>query len=323
MGVVKTSASESLEVARAVGQSTPLTDLGGSEAAGERAGFLEGVSEVDRIVSGSGSNLALALWVLPESVRRDMRVFYAFCRVVDDLADEPGFSRSEREQGLRAWREAVMSRCTTGLEGSLVVGLNRVLDRHEIPPELVCEIIRGCEMDVEGRRYRSWEELRQYCFCVASAVGLVSARIFGAKGCEAYAEDLGLALQLTNILRDSAEDWRNGERVYLPLEELEACGVEMGRWGREEPEGWGALMEMQRKRAEGFFEAAVGALPLSERRTMVAAEIMAAMYRDILKRLVAEGFRVWERRYSLSALRKLWLMGRVWAGVWLNEGAVF
>jgi phytoene synthase len=273
-------------------------------------------SEVDRIVAKSGSNLALALWVLPEAVRRDMRVFYAFCRVVDDLADEPEFSRSEREQGLRAWRESIGGGSVSGPRGSLAVELNRLVARHGIPPELLCEIIRGCEMDLEGKRYRSWEELRGYCFRVASAVGLVSARIFGATGCERYAEDLGLALQLTNILRDAAEDWRNGERVYLPLDEIEGCGVELGRWEREEPGGWQALMQIQKDRALGLFAGATRALPPSERRTMVAAEIMGAMYGAILQDLIADGFRVWKRRYSLSAVRKLWLMGKVWGRIY-------
>ncbi len=277
-----------------------------------------GVSEAERITAGSGSNLALALWVLPEAIRKDMRVFYAFCRVVDDLADEPGRSLSDRVEGLRFWRESVEFGRLAGREGSLPAELREVLAKHEIPPEWVCEIVRGCEMDLEGTRYRSWEDLKRYCFRVASAVGLVSAKIFGAEGCERYAEDLGLALQLTNILRDSAEDWRNGERVYFPLDELEACGVGVGTWSQGEPSGWRELMTMQRERAEFYFDSAAAALPGSQRRAMVAAEIMGGIYRRILREMRADGFRVWRRRYALGVGRKMWLAASIYARTWLG-----
>ncbi len=265
-------------------------------------------AEAEQITAASGSNLALALWVLPESVRRDMRVFYAFCRVVDDLADEPGLPRLTRAQGLKMWMEAVLSPVRVAGEPALAADLRRVLAKREISTELVCEIIRGCEMDLEGARYRNWEELKGYCYRVASAVGLVSAQIFGGRGCERYAEDLGLALQLTNILRDSAEDYANEGRVYLPQDEMQAAGVLEGSWVREDPRGWSDLMRLQSERTVLFYASAESALPDSERRVMVAAEIMREIYGGIFSEMVTDGFRVWERRYSLSKSRKLWVM---------------
>lgn len=264
--------------------------------------------------AASGSNLALALRVLPQSRRRDMRVFYAFCREVDDLADEPGLSVEERRLGLRRWREALSEGGAGRLREPMLAGvLREVLKRHEVPLEWAVEVVLGCEMDLEGARYRTWEDLRRYCYRVASAVGLVSARIFGGTGCDAYAEELGLALQLTNILRDAAEDYVVSGRVYLPREELERFGVMEGSWVAGQPEGWAALMKFQAARALEHYAAARACLPRRERRVMVAAEIMREVYSTLLDRMADDGFRVWERSYKLSRGRKVWLAATVFA----------
>ena len=241
-----------------------------------------------------------------------MRVFYAFCRQVDDLADEPGLPFEERRLGLRRWREALSGgRGFRSDEPPLAGALREVLLRRQVPMEWAVEVVLGCEMDLEGVQYRTWEELRRYCYRVASAVGLVSARIFGGGGCEAYAEELGLALQLTNILRDAAEDYEVSGRVYLPEEELERFGIRKGSWVTGEPEGWAAFMEFQVNRARGHFAAARALLPDSERRVMVAAEIMREVYGTLLERMAADGFRLWERSYRLSRGRKVWLAASV------------
>lgn len=264
--------------------------------------------------AGSGSNLALALRVLPQSRRRDMRVFYAFCREVDDLADEPGLPIEARREGMRRWREALSGEVNSRhREPSLAPALREVLERREVPPQWALEVVLGCEMDLEGVRYRTWEELRRYCYRVASAVGLVSARIFGGVGCEAYAEELGIALQLTNILRDAAEDYAVSGRVYLPGEELERFGVLEGSWVKGEVDGWAALMKFQAARALEHYASARAALPETERRVMVAAEIMREVYSTLLDRMADDGFRVWERSYRLSRGRKVWLAASVFA----------
>lgn len=261
-----------------------------------------------------GSNLAMALRVLPQARRRDMQVFYAFCRVVDDLADEPHFSMQERREGLRAWRHALGRERHQASEPGLAPLVRDVFSRHSVPMEWAQEIVAGCEMDLGRVRYQTWQDLKVYCYRVASAVGLVSARIFGAEGCEPYAENLGLALQVTNILRDSAEDCERLDRIYIPLEELAMFGVREGDWVRCEPEGWRGLMRMQAERARGYFEVARYALPDSERQRMVAAEIMRAVYGTLLERMEADGFRVWRERYRFSAFQKV----RLVAGAFLR-----
>ncbi len=268
-------------------------------------------AEAEAITAASGSNLALALRVLPKGRRRDMRVFYAFCRIVDDFADEPHLSFQERREGLHAWRMALSSPDGHPLDPPLANALRQVFMRHEVPFAWGLEVVRGCEMDLEGTRYDTWETLRQYCYRVASAVGLVSARIFGGRDCDLYAEELGLALQITNILRDSAEDYRVSGRIYLPADELARFGVEPGSWTTSEPKGWAALMQFQVARAKTHFEAAVAALPANQRRVMVAAEIMRNVYGTLLDRMEQDGFRVWERQYRLSRRRKAWLAASV------------
>lgn len=258
----------------------------------------------EAITAASGSNLALALRVLPRGRRNDMRVFYAFCRVVDDLADEPSLPMEQRRAGLCAWREALQAGAPTRSDPPLASALRAVLFRYGVPMDWALEVVRGCEMDLEGTRYSTWDGLRRYCYRVASAVGLVSARIFGGKGCERYAEELGLALQLTNILRDAAEDFAVSGRIYFPEEDLKRFGVEPGSWVRSEPAGWRAFMEFQVARARHHYAAAAAALPRSERRVMVAAEIMRKIYGALLDRMESDGFRIWERQYKLSSQRK-------------------
>jgi phytoene synthase len=270
------------------------------------------IQAAEEVTAASGSNLALALRVLPQSRRRDMRVFYAFCREVDDLADEPGLPLEKRRLGLQRWREALEGESGESPDEPLLASvLREVLARRQVPFEWAREVVLGCEMDLEGTRYHTWEDLRRYCYRVASAVGLVSARIFGGCGCEQYAEELGLALQLTNILRDAAEDYTVSGRVYLPREELDRFGIAEGSWADGEPGGWAALMEFQVERARCHFAAARDLLPRSERRVMVAAEIMREVYGTLLERMVGDGFRVWERAYRLSRGRKFWLAASV------------
>jgi phytoene synthase len=242
-----------------------------------------------------------------------MRVFYAFCRIADDLADEPDLSMEHRRQGLRLWRESLQSQTEIYGEPALAKELREVLARYEVPREWAVEIVLGCEMDLAGAQYRTWGDLRQYCYRVASAVGLVSARIFGGVHCEVYAEALGMALQITNILRDMAEDYAVSGRVYLPADELSRFGVREGSWVEAQPEGWAELMEFQVARAREYYAAAVAALPVSERRVMVAAEIMREVYGSLLDLMEHDGFRVWERAYRLSRGKKMWLAASVFA----------
>src|SRR4051812_23384366 len=171
--------------------------------------------EASQITRESKSNLALAFVSLGRERREDMTVFYAFCRVIDDIADEGNQPAEEKRARLAAWRAWIREASTD--EPALAAQMRPLLEKYPVTPEMFDEIISGVEMDLEQVRYATWEDLRLYCYRVASAVGLVSIEIFGYRNpqCREYAVDLGLALQTTNIIRDVRKDLENG-RIYLP-----------------------------------------------------------------------------------------------------------
>jgi 15-cis-phytoene synthase len=268
-----------------------------------------------RITSASKSNLAMAFIALPRAVRRDMNVFYAFCRVVDDLADEPGLIPDERMAALEKWRQWVAG--PKPGEPPLAAEVRDVIARHEIPVEHLIEIIFGCEMDVRGTVYETWEELRLYCYRVASVVGLVSIEIFGAKDPQAksYAVDLGLALQLTNIIRDVGHDYRTDGRIYLPRADMDHFGYDIGGLALEqEDESFRALMEFEASRADVYFQKAKEGLPAADRRSLVAAEIMRSVYSRLLRKMKRDGLRTLSRRYRLTRFEKTWCVLQGWVG---------
>ena len=260
----------------------------------------------EQITRASKSNLALAFVALPRERRRDMTTFYGFCRVVDDLADEPGMTSDERHAGLDLWK-ASLSAPQPG-ESALAGEVRALIEKYRLPIAHFIEIILGCEMDVRGTSYESWDDLQLYCHRVASVVGLVSIEVFGYTdpACRRYALDLGLALQLTNIIRDVGEDFRNGGRVYLPRADMDACGCDAERFalGRED-EAFRKVMEFEAERARGFFASAKAALPAADRQAMAAAEIMRAVYSRLLEKMASDGFQVLTRRYRLSRWEKL------------------
>src|SRR5437763_4568748 len=172
-----------------------------------------------KITRQSKSNLALAFVALGRERRRDITIFYAFCRVVDDIADSTELSIIEKQLRLANWRQ--MRRASAPEEPLLAGDVRQLMHKYSLPPDMLEEIIAGVEMDLSIARYPTFEELRVYCYRVASAVGLVSIEIFGYKNpsCRQYAIHLGLALQMTNIIRDVGKDLRSG-RIYLPQEDL-------------------------------------------------------------------------------------------------------
>jgi len=244
------------------------------------------------------SHLAFALLWLPRERRRDAMIFFRFCRAVDDLADEPGREEPEKRQLLQEWLDAIERK-------SLPAELESVVARHGIERNLLSEIVRGCAMDIRPARFETFAELEKYCWRVACAVGLASIRIFGCKepASNAYAENLGYALQLTNILRDVGEDAAAG-RIYLPLADLRRFGVteEDLLLGKPAP-GFRELMQFEAGRARGRFYAAIP--PAGDRNALAAPEIMKAIYLRILSRLERSGFPVFARRIRLGGIEKL------------------
>jgi phytoene synthase len=268
------------------------------------------------ITRRSASNLALAFVLLPRAQREAMSALYAFCRAVDDVADEESSPAAERRQTLAAWREDARLACSGGApKFGVVRELQRVIQDRRLPFELFDELIRGCEMDLEITRYDSYELLEQYCYRVASVVGLLSIEIFGYRNprCREYAVSLGKALQFTNILRDVHTDAARG-RIYLPQCELAAHGVrdEEIRRGEYSPRFRAAAAAFA-QRARRFYQLAREQLPPEDRRSMIAAELMGSVYWRLLRKLETSQFNVFGPEPTrVSKPQKLLLVARTW-----------
>ncbi len=269
------------------------------------------MSVASEITRKAKSNLAFALTILPRARREDMVIFYAFCRTMDDLADDPGVVAAERVRSLDAWENGL----TVGFETAdefqqEVISLR---DRQQIPNELLVAIIDGCRMDLQPQRFQTWDDLSGYIWKVACAVGLVSIRIFGCTdpASERYAVALGHALQLTNILRDIEEDLSNGARIYLPLADLARFHyTEQDLIGRVRDERFLALIDFQAARAENFFREAEEALPATDRAALVPARIMGEIYHLLLGKMRDDRFKVFEKRYRITKARKLAILSK-------------
>jgi phytoene synthase len=257
------------------------------------------------ITERARSNLAFALLSLPKKRRRDMVSFYAFCRVVDDIADSDDLTLAERRAKLETWRAAVRGEGPS--PDKLVDEARALAPKYGFDPDLLCEVIDGCLSDLGRSRFETFDELLRYCYQVASAVGLVSIHIFGHRHPRTrdYARHLGYALQLTNILRDVGQDARDCGRIYLPLEDLRQFGVTERQIleGRSD-DRFLALMEFQYERARDYYQRAEDELPPEDRQSMVAAEMMGQIYFEILKKLKRLEFPVFETRVGLHPLRK-------------------
>jgi len=257
-----------------------------------------------RITRQSKSNLALAFISLGRERKRDITIFYAFCRVIDDIADSSELNVVQKRVRLKAWR--TMLRAAGADEPSLARDVRSLIDKYSLSASMLEEIIAGVEMDLSISRYATFEELRVYCYRVASAVGLVSIEIFGYRNprCKEYALELGLALQMTNIIRDVGKDLRDG-RIYLPQEDLARFKYSEGELqDRQYNERFVRLMEFEARRAREFFSLAAAALPSEDRRAMVPAQIMSSVYRGLLRRMELDKFRVFEKEYRLSKTEK-------------------
>ena len=242
------------------------------------------------ITRKSASNLALAFVLLPKAKRDGMSALYAFCREVDDAADNETLPVEERRSRLAFWRADVARACAeNGETPQLRVNqdLQPVIRRHRLPFDLFDELIRGVEMDLDIKRYETYRELERYCYRVASVVGLLSIEIFGYKNpaCRDYANHLGKALQLTNILRDVRADAERG-RIYLPLAELARFRVtEQEILGRQYSARFRDLAAGVAEQARAFYQSAQKALPPEDRRSMAAAELMGSVYWRLLRKL--------------------------------------
>jgi 15-cis-phytoene synthase len=265
------------------------------------------------ITRQSSSNFYYAFKLLPAPRRRALYATYAFCRFIDDIADD---ERVRDPAALLArWREE-LSRVYGGEPTRAISrALADSVRRFAIPRRYFEEIIDGVEMDLSRKRYRTFEELRLYCYRVASAVGLICIEIFGYRNPQArkYAEHLGLAFQLTNIIRDVREDAERG-RIYLPLEDLERFAVKEDEvLSGQQSERLERLLEFEARRAREFYLEAERALPPEDRASLLTAEAMRLIYSSLLHRIEKSRYRVMDGKLRLSAPLKLLLVGRAWA----------
>lgn len=267
----------------------------------------------------SRSNFYYSFFFLPQERRDAMHAVYAFCREVDSVVDDPA-PGSDPRMHLARWRTDVAAlyradgAARVNSLNPVIVCLADHIRRLGIPQEYFDEIISGVEMDLAITRYATFHDLYQYCYRVASVVGLVCLKIFGARALEAqtYAVNLGVAFQLTNILRDLKVDGERG-RIYLPVEDLARFG-----YGEQDllagvytPE-FISLMEFQCRRAQEYYHTAEAALPESDRRVLLPAEIMRAIYHTILQRIEASRYEVFTHRITLSPPRRLAVALKTW-----------
>jgi phytoene synthase len=256
----------------------------------------------------SGSSFYYSFLFLPPERRRAITALYAFCREVDDTVDECTDVSIARNK-LAWWRKEIGAM----LAGNPTHPVTKALQPHIVPYSLdgkhLLAIVDGMEMDLDQTRYLDYPGLQKYCWHVAGVVGILSASIFGYTRPETllYAEKLGLAFQLTNIIRDVGEDARKG-RIYLPVNELQQFNVTAADLlNARHSENFEKLMRFQVERAKAVYDEALGLLPREDRRAQRPGLIMSAIYRTLLDEIERDGFHVLNQRISLTPIRKLWL----------------
>lgn len=265
------------------------------------------------ITKRSDTSFYYSFTLLPKHKREAIQAVYAFCRYTDDLVDE-GPDEPKKVVLLRRWRMELARALSGASTLPLLNQLAATARRFNIPVDHFYELIRGVEMDLTKKRYATFEELSEYCYLVASSVGLMCRQIFGYKNesTREYAINLGIALQLTNILRDVKDDARRG-RIYLPLEDLRRFGVtEDDILAHRYTHKFVDLMRYECNRARVFFDAARDALKDEDKHYFFAARVMWSIYAHLLRRIERSGYNVFERRISLPKPLKLLIALRYW-----------
>ena len=265
------------------------------------------------ITRREAKNFYYAFLTLPAARRRAIYAAYAFCRHCDDAVDEVA-SLEDKQDALRQLTARLDEAYQGRPEGPVFTALVHAAHTYEIPQSHFQDVIRGVEMDLANNRYQTFEDLRLYCYRVASVVGLICLQIFGFSHPKAknYAVDLGLAMQLTNILRDVQEDLAR-DRIYLPLEELQRFGYSEQELKSEvRNDAQRSLIAFQVERAQNLFQSGSKLLPYLSPRSRACPAVLAAIYTRILRRIVSNDYNVFGGRISLSGPEKLLVMTTTW-----------
>jgi phytoene synthase len=269
---------------------------------------------VQQKAAASGSSFYYAFLFLPPERRAAITAFYAFCREVDDVVDEISDSGVAATK-LAWWQKEVLHSFDGQPSHPVMHALMPLAPAFGIESRHLLAVIEGCQMDLNQTRYLDFAGLKTYCHLVAGVVGEVAARIFGQtdEATTVYAHKLGLAFQMTNIIRDVGEDAMRG-RIYLPLDEQQRFGVKANDLiQRTYSDGFKALMKFQTDRAHALYDEALALLPAADRRAQKPGLMMASIYRTLLREIESSGFQVLHQRIALTPLRKLWLAWKMQA----------
>jgi len=264
------------------------------------------------ITKAGAKNFYYAFLTLPKAKRQAIYAAYAFCRITDDISDD--LVGKERETGLADLHKALDSAYSNTPDGAVFIALGDAAKQFQIPKSYFEDVIKGVEMDLTRNRYDTFEELREYCYHVASVVGLICVEVFGYSDDRAVASaiDLGIAMQLTNIMRDVGEDAER-DRIYLPLEDLRRFGYTeeqllAGVWN----ENFHALMKFEAERTREYFARGTRLFNLLDRRSRACPQTLASVYAKILSKMEHEKFPVFEKRIGISKFTKLAMVARLW-----------
>jgi 15-cis-phytoene synthase len=279
----------------------------------------EAYRECERITWSQARNFAYGIRLLPEGKRRGLAAIYAFARRIDDIGDGT-MPADQKIAALEAARNDVANLATPPQDDPVLAALADVQRNFPVPMQAFGELVDGCIADVRGTSYQTFDDLLWYCRCVAGSIGRLSLGIFGTRHdgdskvqAAQLADSLGVALQLTNILRDIREDHGNG-RVYLPAEDLAKFDCDPATLGQPAPQGFTRLVEFEAERARDWYATGWKLLPMLDRRSAACTGAMAGIYRRLLERIAAEPAAVLRGRVSLSGRQKAMVAARALAG---------
>ena len=268
------------------------------------------------ITRHSGSSFASAFWMLPKPKRNALHAIYAFCRLADDIADDPAVG-SDRATLLLRWREELDGAYRGKARHPVGVALSDAVERFRLPEGIFLDLLAGVEFDLTGGAIETYEDLRLYCYRVASTVGSLVVRILGFQNSQSleFAETMGIAVQLTNVLRDIGDDASTG-RIYLPRDELVRFGVSTDSvLAGQMTDELRLMLTFYAERARSHYESADALLPREDRRALRPATAMGRIYRALLEELVERKFPCFEEPLRLPKSRRLAIAAKVWLGM--------